>query len=216
MTNQQILTPLQLALLNEFFAAEFGRSFFLTGGTALAAFYFQHRLSNDIDLFTTDGEAFRQVPIAMPEIAARLGVPLVRGGSGPAFDRYFLGDEKAQIDLVRDQDVQFGEKREFGRVIVDAPENIGANKITAIFGRTESKDFVDLYFLLSSGQDWDHLLTLAKEKDLGLNNFYLAGMMRQVETLKSLPIMLKPITLETLKAFYLDLATDLVRDIKPE
>jgi hypothetical protein len=40
-------------------------------------------------------------------------------------------------------------------VIVDALENIGANKITAIFGRTDAKDFVDLYFILSRLGFWD-------------------------------------------------------------
>ena len=45
----------------------------------------------------------------------------------------------------------YGELETVQGIIVDAIENIGANKVTAIFGRTVSKDFVDLYFILQTG-----------------------------------------------------------------
>ncbi|MBN1138047.1 MAG: nucleotidyl transferase AbiEii/AbiGii toxin family protein [Anaerolineae bacterium] len=54
------LTPLQLAVLEQFFATEAGKRFFLTGGTALAAFHLHHRLSVDLDLFTLDDLALRE------------------------------------------------------------------------------------------------------------------------------------------------------------
>ncbi len=213
----EILTPLQIALLNEFFSTSAGQSFFLTGGTALAAFYLHHRLSKDIDLFTTNDEAFALARDSMDEVAAALGCELVRRASSRWFQQFFFAqnDIRLQVDLVRDADIQFGERRRFGQVIVDARENIGANKITAIFGRTESKDFVDLYFLLQEGLNFDELLKLAKEKDRGLTEFFLAGMMRQVVTVSDLPRMLKPLDLETMKKFYLDLGDDLLRRVKP-
>ncbi len=45
---------LQDKFLEQFFGSEFGSRFYLTGGTALARFYFQHRDSLDLDLFTND------------------------------------------------------------------------------------------------------------------------------------------------------------------
>lgn len=218
MPTSEILTPLQIALLDEFFSTSAGQSFFLTGGTALAAFYLQHRLSKDIDLFTTNDEAFEFARERMGEIADGLGCGLVRRAASKWFQQFFLvqGETRLQIVLVRDADIQFGAHQHFGQVIVDARENIGANKITAIFGRTESKDFVDLYFLLRDGLDFHQLLGLAKEKDRGLTEFFLAGMMRQVLTLQDLPVMLKPIDLELLKDFYLNLARELMIDAKPE
>jgi Nucleotidyl transferase AbiEii toxin, Type IV TA system len=218
MGKSQILTPLQSALLEEFFASSIGRSFFLTGGTALAAFYLQHRLSQDLDLFTTDDVAFHTIVAVMDELGRRLNCTLLRGVSAPAFEQFYFVREgdRLQVDVVRDIDVQFGEHQDFNGVIVDSPENIGANKVTAIFSRVESKDFVDLYFLLQNGQDFKRLIAMAKQKDSGLSEFYLAGMMRQVMTLKRLPVMLRPLDLETLKSFYLELAEKLMRDIKPE
>jgi hypothetical protein len=46
-----VLTPLQRDFLFRFFAQPASAPFALTGGTALAAFHLQHRISDDIDLF---------------------------------------------------------------------------------------------------------------------------------------------------------------------
>ena len=51
MTNS-LLTPLQQAFLRAFFGDPVGQRFFLTGGTALAAFHLHHRLSDDLELET--------------------------------------------------------------------------------------------------------------------------------------------------------------------
>ena len=58
-------------------------------------------------------------------------------------------------------------------------------------------------------------MALAKQKDSGLTEFWLAGMMREVTKLKDLPIMLKPLTLEKLRAFFLELADREFRDVRP-
>lgn len=47
-----LLSPLEQDILLAFFQLEEADEFVLTGGAALAEFYFQHRLSNDLDLFT--------------------------------------------------------------------------------------------------------------------------------------------------------------------
>ena len=64
------LTPLQADFLARFFATGTGQSFFLTGGTALAAFYLHHRMSVDLDLFTLDDLALREAEVLVPRLAA--------------------------------------------------------------------------------------------------------------------------------------------------
>ncbi|MCM8817716.1 MAG: nucleotidyl transferase AbiEii/AbiGii toxin family protein [Candidatus Omnitrophica bacterium] len=49
-----IITSLQKKILSEVFNLSDARFFYLTGGTALSEFYFQHRKSFDLDLFTTE------------------------------------------------------------------------------------------------------------------------------------------------------------------
>ena len=48
--NNPILLPHQIEILKLFFATSFTKPFFLTGGTALSAFYLAHRDSKDLGL----------------------------------------------------------------------------------------------------------------------------------------------------------------------
>lgn len=175
------LTPLQASVLEHFFATEAGEPFFLTGGTALAAFHLHHRVSVDLDLFTLDDLALREVDVVIPQLAADMGCRLGSMRRTEHYREVFLEPETGdplKIDLVRDFGPQYGKRLRIDRVIVDSIENIGVNKITAILGRTEPKDFVDLYFILQAGYDFDDLLAKAQTKDLGLHPFYLAGSLR--------------------------------------
>ena len=213
-----LLSPLQQAFLNGFFQSGIGQSFFLTGGTALAEYYLQHRYSDDLDFFTVDDQAFGLARQEIYRLATVLSVSVESIVTTPTFQRFELaqtGSAAVKLDLVRDVDFQFGAHRKFEAIIVDSLDNIGANKISAIFGRTESKDFVDLYFLLQGGQLLPHLIRDAKAKDSGITEFWLAGMLRQVEALTRLPVMLKPLELGTLQSFFLELADNLLRGIKP-
>jgi hypothetical protein len=212
------LTPLQLAVLEQFFAADAGKRFFLTGGTALAAFHLHHRLSVDLDLFTLDDLALREAGLLLPQLAADLGCQLGRARTTEHFRQFLLEPESGdplQVDLVRDFGPQFGQHSTIGDIVVDSVENIGANKLTAILGRTEAKDFVDLYFVLQAGYAFEDLLAKAREKDLGLQPFYMAGTLLQVRHLHTLPTTTPPLVLADLQAFIVSLADQLLDQLRP-
>ena len=213
-----ILAPLQQDFLRAFFARPAGKAFFLTGGTALAEYYLRHRYSEDIDLFTLDQETFRAMTNDLPVIATELGCVLVPGTEATDFRSIRLqrgAEPGAKIDLVRDAGPQFGERQNFGDIIVDSEFDIAVNKVTALFGRAAPKDFVDLYFLLKKGYDLDELMRLAKEKDLGFSEFYFAGMLREVSRVHALPRMIQPLTPEELVTFFEPLARQLMLKLKP-
>ena len=69
LNNNPILYPHQITLLSLFFALPFGRQFFFTGGSALAAFYLVHRESQDLDFFSLDPFDALVLRAAMQEIA---------------------------------------------------------------------------------------------------------------------------------------------------
>ena len=212
------LTPLQASFLEHFFAAKAGQRFYLTGGTALAAFYLHHRVSVDLDLFTLDDLALREADLLIPQLAAGLGCRLGAVRRTEHFREIFIEPESGdplKIDLVRDFGPQYGEHVSFGPVIVDSIENIGANKLTAILSRTEPKDFVDLYFILRAGYDFGDLLARAQTKDLGMHPFYLAGSLRQVRNFRRLPATTPPLTLLDLQHFILGLADRLLDQTTP-
>jgi len=213
-----VLTPAQRAFLSKFFARTNARSFYLTGGGALAEYYLGHRVSQDIDLFTQDREAWHSIESDLRAAAVEIGASLeFRAAKEPnELHRAILrlpNEPDLKIDIVRDTPPHFGEPtmREDG-VIVDTLENIAVGKLSALYGRAYPRDFVDLYFLLNSGVDFKRLVALAKEKDSGVIEFYLAGMIRQVIKLqaKDLPKLLKPLDVEKMRDFFLKLADDLI------
>ena len=215
-----LLTPLQAAFLQAFFAAPIGRSFFLTGGTALAAFHLHHRLSDDLDLFTLDDVALEASVHPVEEIATGIGCALQRMRVTQYFHQLLLThpqhEAPLKVDLVRDFGPQYGERFVRDGITVDSLDNIAANKIVAIFGRADIKDFVDLYFILQTGYDFDALFARAREKDTGLTEFYFVGMLRQIEKHTRMPKMIKPLELETLRAFYTEMVRRLMSRLNPE
>lgn len=122
-----ILTLLQHTFLTRFFAYDLGQQFFLTGGTALAAFYLYHRLSADLGIFTVDDAAFGLLDAELGRLGRELGCTVSTRVSTPAFRQIVLTAEDGntlKVDLVRDIDVQFGERRRAAGVIVDSLLNI--------------------------------------------------------------------------------------------
>lgn len=213
-THHKWLTPLQAEFLARFFATAAGQAFFLTGGTALSAFYLQHRLSVDLDLFTLDKISLAETSHLIPDLVAELGWQIGRARRTEHIHQYLLeaegGQQSLPLDLVHDVGPQYGEHRQVEGVIVDSLENIGANKLTAILGRTDPKDFVDLYFILQAGYSFAELLAKAQTKDLGLQPFFLAGALLQVRRFSRLPTTTPPIGLEELQIFMQGLADALL------
>ncbi len=212
----EILTPLQRDFLECFF--EQTQDFFLTGGTALAAFYLSHRRSEDLDLFTLNEGAIDIAPSIVNAIAVSIRASLTPIITSPFFRRYLLqrGSEGTIVDLVREiapQIVQ--EKVRFGNIIVDSLEDIAANKICTVLGRGEMKDFIDLYFLHRYGVDIRKTLEWARRKDAGVSAATLAYILDEVSFHRVPDYVLKPVTVDELNAFFSQLRDELVRESFP-
>ncbi len=80
-----LLTPFQGEFLKAFSRTDLNAAFYLTGGTALSAFYLQHRLSEDLDFFTSDPGIFHRVPRVIESLASELGCGLKVERSFPSF-----------------------------------------------------------------------------------------------------------------------------------
>jgi predicted nucleotidyltransferase component of viral defense system len=212
---------LQDRFLEQFFTTAVGPHFYLTGGTALSRFYFDHRESLDLDLFTQNQEQdFSFINRTILQIAQSMQLQITNQVVTETFLQYiFTNPEKLslKIDIVKDIPVHFGEIIHHGKVRVDSLENIGSNKILAIFGRTEAKDFIDFYWLLQhTPLTFTYLYELAKTKDLGLTNLYFAYSLQRVNKLTTLPRLYKPLDWSNVVTFYQTLAQTLLLQIKPE
>jgi hypothetical protein len=175
------LNSLQRDFLDLFFKHKHG--FFLTGGAALVGYYFGHRETHDLDLFTLRNEieeGFRLVN----EIARDLKGTVEPLQTSPDFRRLLLkrGDQAIVIDLVRDYVFQVQpEKPVIDGIRLDPPEEILANKLCALLSRSEIRDLVDVRELENAGFGLDSALETAARKDSGLTAAQLAWVLALIK-----------------------------------
>jgi hypothetical protein len=175
------LTALQREVLAAFFARE--REFFLTGGAALAGFHLGHRATDDLDLFTLQDAAFARGRFVLANVAAAMSGTLQVRQDAPGFKRLVLtrGEEGLVVDLVRDVSPQLHlDKVDRDNIRIDPADEILANKLTALVGRAEERDLVDVMFLERAGYSVDAALAAALTKDGGCTPATLAWLLSEI------------------------------------
>lgn len=211
---------MQDVFLEKFFVSKFTPLFYLTGGTALARFYFHHRESVDVDLFSNEQSLdMDDVNRTIQRIGKDLGWTLQSGRSADAFLEYFFRDDQStlKIDVVRDIPVHFGDVQKKGKIRIDSLENIGSNKVTAIYTRTVAKDFIDLYWIVHhSPHSFDALYRLAQKKDVGVTDLHYAYALEHVRGIQVFPVMLQPMDWQKITEYYIDLSKQLLTRVKPK
>jgi len=175
------LNNLQKDFLREFFKRE--NRFFLSGGAALVGFYFGHRETHDLDLFTLENEienGFRLVN----ETAKELNASVESIQTSPDFRRLLIrrDTEAIVVDLVREYVFQISpEKPTINGIRIDSPEEILANKLCALLSRSEIRDLVDVRELEKAGFNLENALSVARQKDTGLTPAQLAWVLNQIK-----------------------------------
>lgn len=215
-----ILLSHQAAILRHFFADPFSRPFFLTGGTALAAFYLAHRDSKDFGLFSLKEFNTKQMDILINRIAKAVGAAVSAKVKTDDYNEIYIENKKdgwiQRIDIVHEQPIRFGSPIIVDGIRVDSLENIGSNKVLTLFGRLEPKDYLDFYFIVTKlGFDFDTLYSLAKQKDLGPEDFYFASSIANIDKIQTWPKTKIAFDHQAMLKFYQDLIQKLLLRIKP-
>ncbi len=202
----KILTQIQKDFIRLFAKTALKEHFFFTGGTALSAFYLHHRISEDLDFFT---EEEGQIPMALPilqEITDRLKASLdVSRGFRTYMEIFITREEEIlRCDFAMDAPYRLEEKvfKDEPDIYIDNVLDLSCNKLSALFDRGDPKDFVDIYFIHKEIVPFEKLVEKAKNKHIGMDNYWLAVSLAKVEDIVVLPKMLKPITIDELKSFF--------------
>jgi predicted nucleotidyltransferase component of viral defense system len=177
------LSPFQREVLEAIFARA-GDAMFLTGGAALAGYHLGHRTTDDLALFMVDPEAFQRARYLIDDAAAALGAKVEVRQDGPGFRRYAFvrGDVALVVDTVLERVPQLhAQKTRVGSVLVDPAEEILANKLTAIAGRMEERDLVDVFCLERAGLRVEDALPAALAKDGGATPATLAWLLSEIQ-----------------------------------
>ncbi|MEX0741178.1 MAG: nucleotidyl transferase AbiEii/AbiGii toxin family protein [Phycisphaeraceae bacterium] len=164
-----MLTPLQRRLARLLTELPQARGFALAGGAALIARGLVDRGTRDLDFFSTSASA---IAILVPALETRLageGLRVTRIRDVPGFVRLEVlapDGERVEIDLSHDARQHPAEPTELGLTL--SQDELAADKVLALFGRAEVRDFVDVAALLEV-YPADRLLELAAAKDAGFS-----------------------------------------------
>jgi hypothetical protein len=179
-TPKSLLTRFQAEVLEAFFRQE--SRFFLTGGGALAGYHLGHRETHDLDLFSLS-PVMEDGVRALRSAATKAGASWQDVRSAPEFRRVLLSrrDESVIVDLVIEHAEQLRmEKPLHGVVRVDPAEEIFANKLCTLLGRSEIRDLVDVHALEGLGLSLTEALAAGQRKDGGLTPAQLAWVLSQI------------------------------------
>ena len=145
------------------------KEFYLTGGTALSRYYLNHRYSDDLDFFCDDSNDFSsKVDEIIHLIQKHYELDETVTSKHDNFARIqVIGEIPIKIEFVNEKTFYWGKIKVSKGLSVDNPANILANKITAILGRDEPKDVVDIIILsLSYSFNWREVYHNAFKKHI--------------------------------------------------
>ena len=201
------------------------KRFYLTGGTALSEFYFKHRLSEDIDLFSEKEEVNpRVVESFLQSIAPKLGIRkfIKQNFLGLYTYKFQYKDAGAlKVDFSYYPFPKIKKGVYFGKLEVSSIYDIAVNKIHTITMRSRARDYIDLYFIFrKSGQSPEkylHQIRLDSQAkfDWPLEEKNLAAALLKVKDLRKddFPKMLVAFDRKAMEKFFVDLAKSLEKEI---
>lgn len=217
MTNK-ILTQNQIVVLQKIGQIKFlTDNFYLTGGTALAAFYLHHRLSEDLDFFSEKEFDILNLDIFFNQLKKELGILKIDFQQSYNRNLFFL---QFKDDVLKTEFTFFPFKRiengfKENNIEIDGILDIAVNKLFTIYQRTKARDYIDLYFICEeNGFSIDDLIKKARIKfDWHIDPIQLGTQFIKSKEADDLPKMIKKINNKEWQNFFIEEAKKLKKDI---
>ena len=210
-----VLTPNQRAVLESLAQEKYiTETFFLSGGTALSAFYFKHRISEDFDLFSEKVYEAKKVAIWVQKAAKNLKVQKAERQKLTGQDVYYFSFGKndfVKVDFSYFPFPHLGEFTKYQKLRISSLEDLAVNKLQAIVTRKRSRDYVDLYLCLRtlkwSSEDMQKYYRL--KFDMHVSFEQLATSFTNVVDAHDAPKFLGKTSWEVVRKYFLSLAQEL-------
>jgi hypothetical protein len=143
-------------------------NFYLSGGTCLSRFYYNHRYSDDLDFFYDGIKGSKEgFTVECREILQKISQKyrLELEIDREYFKRAYIykDDTVLKIEFVFENYKNIGKREKKNGIMIDTKQNLCANKLTAVYDRKTFKDFVDLIYLLEEFS-FEQAAFWAKEK----------------------------------------------------
>lgn len=213
-----ILEPRQVAFLEAIKASPLAARFYLSGGTALAAFYLHHRRSEDLDFFNEDEVDAMAIEVFLKSHKEDLGFARIEYQQSFNRNLFFLRYEDG--DILKTEFTYYPFTRlekgmRDGGLQIDSLRDIAVNKVFTILQQTRARDFIDLFFILQR-EPWTvaELLKDARIKfDAHIDPLQFGSQLLKVRDAKDMPRMLVPFQKTNMEVFFSGLAATLKSDI---
>ncbi len=209
----QVLTQEQQIILAQIKKEPFFEQFYFTGGTALSAFYLQHRYSEDLDFFTEKKFDTQDIFDLVNSWSKQHGFTFTSEFHQVVYICMltFKNNEVLKVDFGHYAYKRIEENNIIDGLKTDSLTDIAVNKLLTVTQRNSVKDFVDLHFLLKKFTIWDLIGGVRIKFGMELEPYILASDFLKVEDFDYLPRMIKPLTLKTLKEFFREKAKEIGR-----
>lgn len=192
--------------------------FYLTGGTALAAFYFNHRYSEDLDFFSETEVDKLAIETFLKTIKGRLAIE--KTDYQESFNRNIVFLFLKSKEILKTEFTYFPFPRiekgiQEGHLQVDSIFDIAVNKLFTIYQNPRSRDFIDLYLILREKNfEFSDLIKKARIKfDWHIDLLKLGTQFKKSEELTDWPVMLKKIEPKEWREFFAKEAGKLAKEI---
>ena len=178
-----MLSPLQEQVATIIAGLEEAEGFALAGGAALIVRGDVRRETRDLDFFGLTPAAVDRLLPAVDLALQRAGLSVHRVQENPGFARLVVesGDDRTEVDLGADARLFPAEQGRLAPTL--SGEELAVDKVLAVFGRAEARDFVDL-MAVESRYGLDRLFKLAAEKDRGFTPGMFADMLTRFDRLR--------------------------------
>ena len=214
-----ILNSIQQIILANFITSSLAQKFYLSGGTALAEYYLQHRLSEDLDFFTQQELNIDELTKFINSISKKIKAKKIEFQHGYGLYTFFIttiNNEKHKIDFGQYPFAPIEKLKNINGLLVESLFDIAVNKAQTIATRPRLRDFIDLHFIIQVKPEWSfgYLLNRSFEKfEIRTDALQIGQNLMEVEKQKDMPIMIKKVDFDKVKIFFLDEALKLKKDI---
>jgi len=208
MGQSKIITTEQASVLDQIRQNNYlCTNFYFTGGTALSEYYLQHRYSEDLDFFTEKPYEQKLIINFISNLCKQNQWTYELKTVEMLMTFYLhIGTITLKVDFSHYPHQRVEKKYIDHGLAIDSLTDIGINKLTTIFQRTQVKDFVDCYFLFKKLNLWDLIYGAEVKFRQKIEPWLLATELMNVDKFTEMPRMIKSLTLMQLKTNFHQLA----------
>jgi predicted nucleotidyltransferase component of viral defense system len=213
-----ILTSQQTNALNLIATTELSKQFYFSGGTALAHYYLQHRLSEDLGFFNVDEFDPQAITVILKSLQKQLG--FVSFDYQNSFNRnlFFIKFKDSSILKLEFTYYPFAQvepPQSKDGLLVDSVIDIATNKLFTISQKPRGRDFFYLFCIIQKyNYSVKKLRMLAKQKfDWDVDLLQLASRFYEVEKHLDDPILVKNVDENEIIQFFQQKATSFKKQI---